>query len=122
MNVTNLPDKLISVLNEYSPKWFVNHNNELIIEPKNNIYFLLEDIKTDLDLKCKIIAWLSRPAHKGISVYWQVRIRGIFNEYLDKEFSKDEIEQIYCYLGNDCNRPKCIKFIESDYDFNVLTA
>ena len=122
MDITNIPNELISVLNKYSPKWFVNHNNELIIEPKNNIYFLLEDINNKLDLKCKVIAWLSRPSHKGISNYWQKRIRNIFNEYLGTNFSKDEIELIYCYLGNDCNREKTIKFINSNYDLNVLTT
>lgn len=36
MDITNIPNELISILNKYSPKWFVNRNNELIIEPKNN--------------------------------------------------------------------------------------
>lgn len=120
MNVTNIPDKLKTILNINSPKWFVNHNNELIVEPKNNIYFLLNDIENELDLKCKIIAWLSRPAHKALSNYWQKRIRNILNEYLETNFSKDEIELIYSYLGNDCNRQKTIRFINSNYDFTIL--
>lgn len=120
MNATNIPERLKIILNINSPKWFVNNDNELIVEPKNNIYFLLNDIENELDLKCKIIAWLSRPAHKALSNYWQKRIGNILNGYLGTNFSKDEIELIYSYLGNDCNRQKTIRFINSNYDLSIL--
>lgn len=121
MNIKNIPKKLVSILNKNSPKWFINNKNELIIEPKNNIYLILENINNELDLKCQVISWLSRPSHIGISNYWKKRIRNIFNEYLETNFSKDEMELIYCYLGNNCNKEKTIKFINSNYDLNVLT-
>lgn len=56
-------------ISHYSPKYFINDRNELIIEPKNNIYFSLEGIMTETNLKCKILAWLSRPSCKGVSYY-----------------------------------------------------
>jgi len=90
----------------YSPKCFINSRNEFIIVPKDNIYFLLDDVKTELDLKCKVIAWLSRPSCKGVSKYWQKRIRCIFNDCLEFDFTFEQIETIYTYLGNDCNRSK----------------
>lgn len=110
----------IEIVQKYSPKCFINGNNELIIEPKNNIYFRLEDIETELELKCKVLAWLSRPSHKGVSVYWQNRIKRIVNEFLGTAFTFAEMEKIYTYLGNDCNREKTIKFIKSNYDLNIL--
>jgi len=113
-------EKFIDIVEKYSPKCFVNRNNELIIEPKNNIYFILEGVETELELKCKVIAWLSRPSCKGVSNYWQKRIRTIVNEFLGTEFIFDEMEKIYTYLGNDCNRKKTIKFIESNYDLKIL--
>ncbi|GAA0678936.1 hypothetical protein [Clostridium cadaveris] len=122
MDRVNVITDFIDIVGKYSPKWFVNSRNELIIEPKNNIYFNLTDIKNEMDLKCKIIAWLSRPSYKGISNYWQKRIGNIFNESLGANFSKNEIEQIYSFLGNDCNRRKTIEFIESNYDFNILNS
>lgn len=115
-------NRFIKIVKKYSPKSFINHNNELIVVPKNNIYFRLEDIETELELKCKILAWLSRPSCKGVSKYWQKRIRTIVNEFLDTEFTFDEMCEIYTYLGNDCNRKKSIKFIESNYDLNILNA
>lgn len=119
MNI-KLIKNFMGIVQNYSPKCFINNNYELIIEPKNNIYFLLEDVNTELDLKCKVLAWLSRPSCKGVSNYWQKRIRTIINEFLGTEFTKDEMEEIYTYLGNDCNRKKTIKFIESNYDLNIF--
>lgn len=113
--------KFINIVQKHSPKCFINVNYELIIEPKNNIYFRLDDIKTELELKCKIFAWLSRPSCKGVSKYWQKRIRTIVNEFLNTNFTFDEMI-IYTYLGNDCNREKSINFIESNYDLNVLNS
>ena len=102
------------------PKSFVNHHNELIIEPKNNIYFRLEDVENELDFKCKVIAWLSRPSCKGVSVYWQRKIRKGFNELLGTNFSEEEMSQIYTYLGNDVKRTLSIAFIQSGYDLSLL--
>lgn len=112
--------RLLDIISEISPKSFINRNNELIVVPKDNIYFRLEDIKTDMELKCKVIAWLSRPSCKGISNYWQKRIRDIFNRFLGTNFNKDEMMEIYTYLGNDVNRTLCVRFIESNYDISLL--
>lgn len=120
MNVTEVK-KMIEVVKKHSPNCFINSLFELIVEPRNNIYLPLEDVETGLDMKCKVIAWLSRPSVKGVGAQCQKKMRAIFNEYLGTDFSPEQIEQIYTYLGNDCNREKTIKFIESDYDFNILT-
>jgi hypothetical protein len=119
MNI-ELAKKFMKITEKYSPNCFINSNFELIVEPKHNIYFRLEDVETELELKCKVIAWLSRPSCKGVSEYWQKRIRNIVNEYLGTSFTFDEMMEIYTYLGNDCNRNKSIKFIESNYDLTLL--
>nr|WP_244918909.1 hypothetical protein [Paenibacillus dendritiformis] len=93
---------------------------ELIVEPKNNIYFRLDNIQSEMDLKAKVLAWLSRPSCKGVSNYNQKIIRGIVNEYLGTSFTQDEMDVVYTRLGNDCNRDLCVKFIESGYDLAIL--
>ena len=111
----------ISKIKRIFPKSFVNNHDELILEPKNNIYFRLEDVESILDFKCKFIAWVSRPASKGTNKYWQLRIRDWFNMYLGTTFSQYEIlEYIYTKLGNDIRRELCEKFVESDYDLEVI--
>lgn len=119
MNIIEI-QKFMRILQKHSPKCFINHNFEMIVEPRNNIYFRLVDVDTELVLKCKVIAWLSRPSCKGVSDYWQKRIRAAFNEYLGTDFTFEEMEQIYTYLGNDCNRNLTIQFIESNYDMTLL--
>lgn len=121
MNV-ELIKSFMGIVKKYSPNSFTNHNFELIVEPKNNIYFRLEDVETELDLKYKVLAWLSRPSCKGVSEYWQRRIRAIVNEFLGTAFTFEEMTVIYTYLGNDCNRKKSIRFIHSGYDLSTLTA
>ncbi|XKH51348.1 hypothetical protein LG275_03885 [Chryseomicrobium palamuruense] len=119
MNIV-LIKNFMHLVYRHSPNAFINPSFEVIIEPKNNIYFRLEDIETDLVLKCKVLAWLSRPSCKGVSDYWQKRMRNIFNESLGTDFTLNEIETIYTRLGNDINRNLSIKFIESNYDLSLL--
>jgi hypothetical protein len=102
------------------PKSFINHSNEIILEPKNNVYFRLEDVNTELDFKCKMFAWVSRPIAKGLNKYWSPRVLQSFNELLGTNFTKDEMYKIYDRLGNDVNLQLTIRFIESNYDFALL--
>lgn len=112
--------KLLGHIKNHSPKYFINQNDELIVVPSWNIYFGLYNVKTPLDLKCKVVEWLSRPACKGVSNYWQKRVRAIFNNYLGTNFNRDEMERIYMYLGNAIKHAQTIEFIESDFDLEVL--
>ncbi|NWL87577.1 hypothetical protein DMN77_08160 [Paenibacillus sp. 79R4] len=103
------------------PKSFINHNNEIILEPRNNVYFRLDEVETELDFKCKMFAWLSRPIAEGLNRYWSPLVLNCFNELLKTNFSKDEMYEIYDRLGNDVNRKLTIRFIESGYDLSLLT-
>ena len=121
MNI-EIAKKIMKITEKFSPNCFINSKFELIVEPKNNIYFRLEDVESELELKCRVLSWLSRPSCKGISYHWQDRIRGIVNEYLGTNFTTDEMREIYIHLGNDCNRELSIKFIESNYDLSLLKS
>lgn len=107
---------------------FINSHNELILVPKTNLYFRLEDVVTDKDLYCKVIAWCSRAACKAIPFHsdwrnekYQTEIRERLNKFLGTEFTHEQWYDIYTYLGNDIRRELCEKFIDSDYDLNVIT-
>jgi hypothetical protein len=111
------------------PNSLINENNEFIAEKRSNQYFLLNDCITPMDIECKVLEWLSRPASKGqpYSQEWRNRkfrefmLNGI-NAFLDTGFSEDEMRTIYQHLGNAINHEKTIKFIESGYDFAVLQS
>lgn len=104
----------------HSPKCFINRKNELIVVPDWNIYFGLSNVETPLDLKCKVVEWLSRPSCKGVSDYWQKRVRAIVNGYLGTDFDQNEMERIYTYLGNAIDHEKTIRFVESGFDLTSL--
>ena len=116
---------------------FINEVNEFIclLDYRDvcvNSYFRLDNVSNELELKCKVLEYLSRPAFKGFtyaSQSWKERqigeeiyeyhLDGI-NKFLETNFSTDEIGQIYTRLGNGCNRKLCIEFIESGYNMGLL--
>ncbi|WP_252183303.1 hypothetical protein [Rossellomorea vietnamensis] len=102
------------------PKSFINNSNEIILEPKNNVYFRLEGVESELDFKCKLFAWVSRPIAKGLNKYWSPKVLKSLNRLLNTNFTKDDMHTIYDRLGNDVNTQLTIKFIESKYDLSLL--
>ncbi|ARJ20499.1 hypothetical protein B7492_34240 (plasmid) [Bacillus mycoides] len=111
---------LVKKTQGFFPKAFVNSSNELIFDPRSNLYFRLEDVENHMDFICKMFAWLSRPISKSLSDYKSRKILKSFNQLLGTSFTKHEMLLIYDRLGNDVNRKLCMEFIESNYDLLVL--
>lgn len=109
------------------PGSFVNRSGEFIAHRAANQYFILENCETELDVKCKVLEWLSRSAYKTAPFssrdkndkFHQFMLTGI-NAYLGTNFTEDDMETIYTYLGNCVNHPLTIRFVESGYDMLVL--
>ena len=128
---------LLGKLKECFPNSFINRRNEFIglWEYKKHIvnsYFRLDNVSNELELKCKVLEYFSRPAFKGFTFadqplrerrigeeVYKYHLDGI-NKFLETGFTTNDIEEIYCRLGNGINRNLCIKFIESNYDLRVL--
>jgi len=110
----------IEVVRMNSAGAFITLKWELIIEPKHNVYIILDNIVSPMDLKVKLLTWLSRPSCKGVNDTAQRLIRTIINVYLGTEFSKDDMRTIYAHLGCREDKQLCVKFIESGYDMSVL--
>jgi hypothetical protein len=118
--VGNYESKELNRLMGLFEKSFINQRNELILEPKKNVYFRLDNINNDLELKCKVLEFVSRYCIKGSNKYWYRYFTERLNEFLHNDFDKIDLEIIYTRLGNNCNRKLCIEFIESGYDFEVF--
>lgn len=117
----------IKALLQAFPNSMINSSFEFIADIKTNQYFRLEDCKKPLDIDCKVLEWLSRAAFKTAPYRNEWRNKKFheymlccINDFLDTEFSKEDIELIYTKLGNGCNRPLCEKFVMSGYDMEVL--
>lgn len=109
------------------PKSFINDRNELILVPRTNLYFRLEDVSSVEDLIYKLIAWCSRDASKSEpfqsewrNVKYRKDIRYRLNLFLETNFTEDEWLEIYCKFGNGCHKDKCLEFIRKDFDLSLL--
>jgi len=112
--------KLEKLFNAF-PQAFINNRDEFIIYPKVNTYFLLENIKNDIEVDCKVLEYASRQASKGISEYSrEYHFKGIEKYFDDIWFSEEEMNLIYTYLGNGINRKKTLEYLKSSFDISVL--
>ena len=111
------------------PDSFVNQNDEFIAHQRSNQYICLGNCETELDIKCKVLEWFSRPAHKTAPYRQEWRnnqfhefMRAGVNEFLGTEFTEQDMSNIYDALGNAINHNLAIKFINSGYDLSVLNT
>lgn len=102
------------------PKAFINPANEIILVPKYNCYFLLDNVESELIFKCKMFEWLSRPICKGLPTRAANNLLERFNYFLGTNFTREDMDTIYGPLGNCVNRNLSIKFVESGYDLSLL--
>lgn len=126
-NINENIKEYVKDLLELFPNSFINEEQEFIAEPRTNLYFLLSNCNSLLDIKCKILEWFSRDACKTQpfrsrteNEEYQDNIRGKINEFLGTDFTREEMTDIYSKLGNNTNRQLCIEFIESDYSMKLL--
>ncbi len=109
------------------PKSFISGAGEFIAHKRANAYFILHNCETELDVKCKVLEWFSRDAYKtepyntkkSNDAFHEFMLNGI-NEFCGTDFTEDEIEIIYTYIGNACNHEKTIAFIQSGYCIGIL--
>ena len=124
-----IKDFLIKIMSAFPHsfiKYYVNGGFEITLDQQNVLWFSLGEIESDIELKRRFISAVSRcyktePYRTSKrNIEWQQKHMVAFNKVLGTNFTEDDIEYIYTYLGNGCNKPIAIKFIESGYDLNVL--
>ncbi|HCW73314.1 MAG TPA: hypothetical protein DHM90_05400 [Clostridiaceae bacterium] len=110
------------------PKSYINSHSEIIIHEAANEYFKV-DVDHEIEYKYKVLEWLSRAAcktepfrtNKKNHEFKNFMLVGI-NEYLNTDFTREEMWLIYAELGNSVNRPLTEKFVESGYDMEILKS
>lgn len=119
--------KCLSALLAAFPGSFFNGKGEFIAHKQSNQYLIVSNCKTPFDVRCKVLEWFSRPAHKTApynsdrknSKFHNFMLIGV-NQFLGTDFTKKEMELIYTYLGNACNHEKTIQFVQSGYDMRIF--
>ncbi len=109
------------------PNSFINTALEFIAHKEANEYFRLEDCNNEFDVKCKVLEWFSRGAHKTCPFHTNLKnerfhnfmLNGI-NDFLGTDFTEDDMAIIYQKLGNRVRHSLTEKFVNSGYDMAVL--
>lgn len=109
------------------PNCIINHNNEIILIPKFNVYVLLDDVETDEDFKVKLCEWLSRECccalrysqQKRLERYWRDNTNA-FNQICGTNFTVEQMDYIYTYLGNGVKHELTKQFVRSGLDLSVI--
>ena len=123
----NTLDEALYYLKYLFPGSFINEPNELILIPETNLYIILSDCHTKLQLFAKVLEWCSRDScfslhymvMKFNELYWKQN-RKALNSFFDQNWSHEDMSLIYETLGCRVNHELTIKFIESGFDLQVL--
>lgn len=107
-------------LKQAFPRYFINSNFEVIIHLGRNTYFSLIGIDTEELLIAQILEWLSREATKSGSVASKKYHFAGINSFTGANFSEEDMDKIYCKLGNSVSHELTLKFIRSGYDMELL--
>ena len=106
---------------------FINHNNEIILIPKFNVYTLLDDVETDDDFKVKLCEWFSRDCCCALRYSYKKRLDQYYQENTDAfnficgtNFTVEQMEYIYTYLGNGIKHELAKKFVKGGFDLSII--
>ncbi len=112
---------------ECFPGSYINSREEFIAHPRTNQYFLLYNCQTVEDIEAKVLEYLSRAAFKSqpYSQEWRNRrfhefmLDGV-NAFLDTDFSAEDMELIYTYMGGGIKHILTLDFISHDMSMKWL--
>lgn len=124
--IKNFLIKIMSAFPHSFIKYYGCSGFEIMFDEKNVFCFSLEELESDIELKRRFISVVSRcyktQPYRTFkrNIEWQQKYISAFNKTLGTKFNIYELDYIYTYLGNGCNKSIAIKFIESGYELNVL--
>lgn len=109
------------------PRSYINQNLEVILIPKTNTYFRLEGVGSRRDIIAKLLMWCTRTISKERPYKQELRnfqyrydntVR--LGRYVGKIITTEMVDLIYQKLGNGVRPELTYKFIDSDFDMEVL--
>lgn len=108
-------------------KAFINEHQELVVCPKTNLYFRIDNVNSKEDFIYKIFAWCSRDASKSepfgrnkkMNEAYRATLRNGLNEFLCLEWDEGQWLDIYSDYGNGIHEEECRKFIRYLFGDNL---
>lgn len=127
-----IDNKVMNDLFNAFPHAFINHNLEFIATgcgefQRANVFICLGSCENRDDVRAKLLEWMSRDASCSMPYKSDRRnkelhdyVRKGINDFLRTTFTSDDMDTIYCKLGNAVNHNLTMRFIDSGYCMNVL--
>lgn len=129
MNVSEFCYILKALSASFPKGGIVTANGEFIANKKTNAYFCLTSCETVIDVKCKVLEWLSRDCFKrqayssdAANNRYHAEMLESVNKFLGTWFTLEDMELIYQKLGNCVNHKLTEAFVLSGYDMQILEA
>ena len=119
-------DEVFNVMKCF-PGSYLNPAGDLILSDEGNVYFIAKGCATKQDIVCKLLEWCSRPIAKGEPYRsekrnreWRESLLDGYNEYLQTNFTQEDMYWVYDKLGNAVNHELTLKFIDSGFDLSLV--
>lgn len=100
---------------------------EVVLDNKNQLCFKVKGLETKKQIIYKLLEWGSRPIAKGCPYSseksnreWRRSLLLGYNNYLKTNFTESDIWLVYDRLGNAINHELTVKFVESNFDMEIL--
>ena len=109
------------------PRSYINSNLEAILIPKTNTYFSSKGVGSRRDIIAKLLMWCTRTISKERPYKQELRnfqyrydntVR--LGRYVGKIITTEMVDLIYQKLGNGVRPELTYKFIDGDFDMEVL--
>ena len=118
---------VVKKLMQAFPNSFVNANGEIIVHKEANEYLIIQNCESEFDVKCKVLEWLSRAAHKTSPFpsdrknrkFQDFILNGI-NKFLGTKFDRGDMGLIYTYIGNGVDHCLTEVFVYSGYKMDLI--
>ncbi len=121
-----IPDYIKRSMDAF-PGSFINDNNEMILVPRFNVYFTLNDIECEEDMLCKFCEWVSRDCCKSMRYKSKNHLYGYylnmtekFNKACGSHLCQEDMWIVYDKLGNCVNHKLTQEFVRNGFDLRVL--
>ena len=111
------------------PYAIINRLYEFVADPnpRVNSYFSLADCKDELDVKVKVIEWLSREACKSMHYSIESKNKEVhkyhldgINKLLETEFTEKNMNDIYYMFGNAIRHEDCKYFVSQGCNMQMV--
>ena len=123
----NILNEEVARLKKSFPQTRLLDNKEVLVHERGNQWFNLGTCESHQEVEYKVLEYFCRGAFKtepyrrsDLNRQFHEYMRAGINDYFGTDFTEEDMELIYTYLGNGIHRELTIQFFESGFDLAVL--